>query len=327
MSLIERAAKKLELMRLTEGVRPNRGLPGDVQATQSPVAGSPDAPLGNARVLADKVDAGSQRSTVRGEVRSKRVTLDLKVMAANRLITPDAPRSQLAEEYRVLKRPLIQNAMGKGAAPIANGNLVMIGSALPNEGKSFTAVNMAMSIAAERNNTVMLVDADVARPSLLQLLGLPPSRGLLDLLTNPEADVSDMLLRTNIENLSILPGGMVKEHATELLASESMRILLENMANRYSDRIIIFDSPPLLVTTEARALAAHMGQIVLVVRAEQTSLAEVKQALAVIESCPVTLLLLNQVRSKASDGYGHGHGYGYGYGYGYGQGDHAAQAV
>ena len=324
MSLIERAAKKLELMRLTEGVRPNRGLPGDVQATQSPVAGSPDAPLGNARVLADKVDAGSQRSTVRGEVRSKRVTLNLKVMAANRLITPDAPRSQLAEEYRVLKRPLIQNAMGKGAAPIANGNLVMIGSALPNEGKSFTAVNMAMSIAAERNNTVMLVDADVARPSLLQLLGLPPSRGgLLDLLTNPEADVSDMLLRTNIENLSILPVGMVKEHATELLASESMRILLENMANRYSDRIIIFDSPPLLVTTEARALAAHMGQIVLVVRAEQTSLAEVKQALAVIESCPVTLLLLNQVRSKASDGYGHG----YGYGYGYGQGDHAAQAV
>ena len=324
MSLIERAAKKLELMRLTEGVRPNRGLPGDVQATQSPVAGSPDAPLGNARVLADEADAGSQRSTVRGEVRSKRVTLNLKVMAANRLITPDAPRSQLAEEYRVLKRPLIQNAMGKGAAPIANGNLVMIGSALPNEGKSFTAVNMAMSIAAERNNTVMLVDADVARPSLLQLLGLPPSRGgLLDLLTNPEADVSDMLLRTNIENLSILPVGMVKEHATELLASESMRILLENMANRYSDRIIIFDSPPLLVTTEARALAAHMGQIVLVVRAEQTSLAEVKQALAVIESCPVTLLLLNQVRSKASDGYGHG----YGYGYGYGQGDHAAQAV
>ncbi|MEO8409490.1 MAG: XrtA-associated tyrosine autokinase [Propionivibrio sp.] len=245
---------------------------------------------------------------------SRRVDLDLQALAAAGIIRPDAPRSQLADEYRVIKRPLIDNAMGKGAAQIKDGNLIMITSAMPGEGKTFTAANLAMSIAMELDNTVMLVDADVARPTLLKVLGLPPVRGLLDVLVDDTVDLADVLLRTNIEKLTILPSGTAHPRATELLASESMVRLLEEMASRYSDRIIIFDSPPLLVTTEARTLASHMGQVVVVVKAEGTSFSSVKHALGTLESCPVKLMLLNQAKVWAKDGYGYGYGYSYGYG-------------
>lgn len=309
MSLIEQAAKRLEQIRQAGG---SESAPApDRAAIPAPRVADAPAPAVVPHQVALPA-AATPGPGVKAPGRSKRVEIDLRAMAASRLVTPDAPRSQIAEEYRVIKRPLIDNAMGRGAAPIPYGNLIMVSSALPREGKSFTAVNLAMSIATELNNTVMLVDADVARPSVLRMLGLPPSQGLLDVLTNDVPDVAGVLLRTNIENLTILPGGTAKEHATELLASEAMSRLLDEMSRRYADRIIVFDSPPLLLTTEARTLATHMGQIVLVVRAEQTSHAEVKQALAAIESCDVKLLLLNQARSQAGDGYGYGYGYGYG---------------
>ena len=122
-----------------------------------------------------------------------------------------------------------------------------------------------------------------------------------------------MLLRTNIEKLSILPSGTAQARATELLASDAMIRLLEDMAGRYKDRIIIFDSPPLLLTTESRALATHMGQIVVVVNAENTAQAAVKQAVAAIDACPVKMMVLNQARQSSTDGYGYGYGYGYGH--------------
>ena len=212
--------------------------------------------------------------------------------------------------------------MGKGASVIANGNLIMVTSAIAGEGKSFTAINLALSIATELDNTVMLVDADVARPSVLRVLGLPPSPGLLDLVLDESIDMSSVLLKTNIDKLSILPSGTPHERATELLASDAMIRLLKNVASRYPDRIVIFDSPPLLLTTEARVLASHMGQIVMVVRAETTLQADVQNALSAIHSCPVKLLVLNQARTASNGGYGYGYGYGsYGYGYGnYGYG-------
>jgi exopolysaccharide/PEP-CTERM locus tyrosine autokinase len=189
---------------------------------------------------------------------------------------------------------------------------------LAGEGKSFTAINLAMSIATELDTTVLLVDADVARPSVLRVLGLPPGPGLLDLVLDPDREMSSVMLRTNIDKLSILPSGTPHEKATELLASDAMIKLLESMATRYSDRIIIFDSPPLLLTTESRVLASHMGQIVMVVRAEHTLQSDVAHALSNIESCPVKLLVLNQARVEAKGTYGGGYGYGYGYGYGAG---------
>jgi len=126
-------------------------------------------------------------------------------------------------------------------------------------------------------------------------------------------DISGVLLRTNIEKLSILPSGTPHPRATELLASDAMIRLLDDMASRYSDRIIVFDSPPLLLTTEARVLATHMGQVVIVVNAENTLQSAVKEAITTIQSCPVKLMLLNQVRTEKTDGYGYGYGYGYGH--------------
>jgi protein-tyrosine kinase len=147
------------------------------------------------------------------------------------------------------------------------------------------------------------------------MLGLPPSPGLLDVLEG-KTDLSSVLLKTNIDKLTILPSGTPHMQATELLASDAMRLLLDDMARRYSDRIVIFDSPPLLLTTEARVLATQMGQVVLVVQADKTLQADVEHALATIRGCPHINLVLNKARVDATGSY-HGSGYGYGYGYGY----------
>lgn len=245
---------------------------------------------------------------------SRLVELDLVRLDEMRLVTPKAPRSQIAEEFRMIKRPILANARGKGASPVENGNLIMVTSSVPGEGKSFTSINLAMSIAMELDNTVLLVDADVARPSVLNLLGLPPAKGLMDVLLDKTVGLPDVLLRTNIEKLTLLPAGMPHKNATELLASSAMKRLLVEIAHRYPDRIIVFDSPPLMVTTEAPVLAQSMGQVVLVVEAGRTTQTMVKQALSKIAACPVKLLVLNKARYARSDGY---YGY-YGYGYGYG---------
>lgn len=287
-SLIEQASERLEQLR-----RAGADMP---QEAPQPAKTPEPAP--------QRVEVGSVAP-------ARQVTIDLHLVAASGIVTPNAPRSQVADQFRVIKRPLISNATGKGASAIINGNLIMVTSALPGEGKTFTAINLAMSIATELDNTVMLVDADVARPSVLNMLGLPAGPGLLDLLVDEQLDVGSVLLKTNIDKLTILPSGTSHARATELLASDAMVRLLESVAKRYADRIIVFDSPPLLLTTESRVLASHMGQIVVVVQAEKTLQADVEQALATIEACPVKLMVLNQARTSAKDGYGYGYGYGY----------------
>lgn len=315
MSLIEQAAKRLEQLRQA-GVElpeskpaietPERVLPEKTAERPSAPHFSPPAP--------SSVSAKASSEATSARAANKRVTLDLDAMAASGLLVPNQSRSLLANEFRVIKRPLIANAMGKGSKHIQNGNLIMVTSALPGEGKSFTAVNLAISIAMELDNTVMLVDADVARPSVLTMLGLPPAEGLLDVVKEDSLDISPVLLHTNVEKLSILPSGTSHPRATELLASEAMIRLLDDVSKRYPDRIIVFDSPPLLLTTEARALATHMGQIVIVVQSGKTTQAAVREAISTIESCPLKMMLLNQAAQSASDRYGYGYAYGYGYG-------------
>jgi protein-tyrosine kinase len=304
-SLIEQAAQRLEQLRHAGIV-----IPGAPAAGTATAAAEPSAHVAAAAPL--PVEPGPDAAP-KPVILSRQVELNLSALAATGIITPNAPRSHAADQYRVIKRPLIANAMGKGASQLNHGNLIMVTSALAGEGKTYTSVNLAMSIAAELDNTVMLVDADVARPSILRTLGLPPSRGLLDLLEGT-ADIPSVLLRTSIEKLTVLPSGTPHPRATELLASDAMRALLDDMAQRYPDRIIIFDSPPLLLTTESRVLAAQMGQVVMVVQAEQTLRADVQRALATIDVCPVRLMLLNKSRVHSAGGYGDGYGYGYGYG-------------
>jgi receptor protein-tyrosine kinase len=190
--------------------------------------------------------------------------------------------------------------------------MIMVTSALPGEGKTFTSINLAMSIALELDHTVLLVDADVTRPNVMASLGLPEAKGLLDVLVDRNVQLSDVMLRTNIEKLSLLPAGSGHARATELLASEVMVNLVEDMASRYKDRIVIFDAPPLLATTESRVLATHMGQVVVVVEADRTTHGTLADALDTVKSCPVVATVLNKASRSDVGPYGYGYGYGYG---------------
>jgi receptor protein-tyrosine kinase len=236
--------------------------------------------------------------------------IDFDRLRARGLLTPSDTKSQLAEEIRMIKRPIIRNALGAQSKQIRSSNLIMVTSALPAEGKTFCTLNLAISISIELNRTVLLVDADVARPSIPEVLGLEPREGLLDVLAHPEMSLADVIVRTNVENLSLLPPGTQQPHSTELLASDRMAAVAEEMSKRYPDRIILFDSPPLLVTTEASVLAQHMGQVILVIEAGRTPERAAKEALERLEPCDVVMTMLN----KAPRGPGGDYGY-YGYGY------------
>jgi receptor protein-tyrosine kinase len=236
----------------------------------------------------------------------RRHDLDLGRLGAEGFLTPEAPTTKLANEFRVIKRPLIANVKGKSAGSVKRANLIMVTSALPGEGKSFTAINLAISIAMELDSTVLLVDGDVAEPSLSRMLRLAPGQGLIELLTERRLTVGDVLIKTNVPKLSIIPAGVPHRRNTELLASEGMTLLLDEMAERYPDRIIVFDSPPLLPTTESRVLATHMGQVIVVVEAERTTHRQLAEAMATIESCPVVMTVLNKAtQSDVGTYYGH----------------------
>lgn len=223
------------------------------------------------------------------------------------VVAPDAEKSQIAEEFRIIKRPLIANAFGQGAARVKNGNMIMITSSLPGEGKSFCAINLAISMALEMDRTVLLIDADVAKPRVPEYLGIHADLGLLDVLQDKNLKLSDVMIKTDIAKLTILPAGRTYKRATELLASDAMTRLVEDIGNRYPDRIILFDSPPILATSEASVLATHMGQIVMVVEAERTSQEAVREALSHIQSCEVVNMLLN--KSTPTPGADYYYGY------------------
>lgn len=292
MSIIEKAANRLmETLAQTE-----RSLkaPASGAAPPNQDSADPRSKHGPATPYKEAV-AKLQRGPKRSEpISSRYEQIDLVRLKQAGMITPGGEKTQISEEFRIIKRPLLTNAFNRGAAPIRNGNLIMVTSSFPGEGKSFSAINLAMSIANERDHTVLLVDADVAKPSIPAFLGLRPGKGLMDLLLDENLRFSDILIKTNVDNLNILPAGRYDPHATELLASEGMTRLLDEMAQRYPDRVIIFDSPPLLVTTESRTLASKMGQIVVVVEAAKTPQVAVKEALSQIEKCEVVSLLLNK---------------------------------
>jgi protein-tyrosine kinase len=232
--------------------------------------------------------------------------VDLDQLRRQSIITPDGERTPIAESFRRIKRQILTNvANPKAGAP---ANLVLVTSALAGEGKTFCAINLAISIALEMDHTVLLVDADVAKPSVPQALGLEAEKGLMDVLLDRRIDLAEVLWNTDIDKLTVLPAGTAHQHTTELLASDAMRVLLREIAARYHDRIIIFDSPPLLAASEAGVLASQMGQIVMVVEAGKTTEAALKDALGRIEASNVAGLLLNK---------GEGPGLGYYYG-GYG---------
>jgi protein-tyrosine kinase len=238
---------------------------------------------------------------------SRSVVLDTARLALAGTVDWTADRTPVMEELRLIKRRLLRRAFDEANGPDSISHLVMITSAKPREGKTFCSTNIAISISLEEDYNVLLVDADVRRQALRQNLGLEANQGFVDLLLNPGLDMADVLLRTNIPRLSILPAGMMSDRAPELLASSRMRDLIDDMAQRYRDRIIIFDTAPCLVSSDAATLAAHVGQVVFVVEAEQTQQHEIVAALNLISACPDISLVLNKAQPLATTSYG---GYG-----------------
>ena len=310
MSIIEKAAGKIG----TGAPRPPTGGTGQPQQDASmiesalakqrekaaaPLVATPVEPVREVRL--------EDETRSRDEGSSQFQSINLARLHRMGVVAPDAEKSQIAEEFRIIKRPLIANAFGQGAARVRNGNLIMVTSSLPGEGKSFCAINLAISMAMEMDRTVLLIDADVAKPRVPEYLGIHADKGLLDVLQDKDLKLSDVLIKTDIAKLTVLPAGRTYKRATELLASAAMTRLVEDIGNRYPDRIILFDSPPLLATSESSVLATHMGQIVMVVEAEKTSQEAVREALSHIQSCEVVGMLLNKTTPTPGADYYYGY--------------------
>lgn len=239
------------------------------------------------------------------------VAFDWPRLAQSGLLTPDTHRSLMAEEFRLIKRPLLRSAFGRDARmPRYNTmHVAMITSPAPGDGKTFTAINLALSIAFERDIRVLLVDADARRMGLSRTLGVTRRKGIVDVLTTPSLSIGDVIVRTDIPNLSIVPAGQTADAPSEIFASHNMARTMADIAARYADHFIIFDAPPVLASSDAGALASHVGQVIMIVRANETSRQAVTQAVTLVEACPNISFLLNRVTMSAgADRFGH---YGY----------------
>jgi len=238
------------------------------------------------------------------------VELPMDRLRARGLLTPGNERSKLAEQYRLVKRPLLNKALA-AAGSDSTQKLIMVTSARPGEGKTFTAFNLALSIAAERHLQVILVDADPHRGQLLETLGLEKCAGFMDYLAGDVQRLSEVLRPTDRENLWVLPPGRCHANSTELIAGPRMTEFIAELALAHRPRIVIFDAPPVLASTESSVLAHRVGQVVMVIEAEKTQRRTLEDALALLNACPNVNLLLNKSRvSFGAEGYGGYGGYG-----------------
>jgi len=233
-----------------------------------------------------------------------RTVIDVTMMARSGLVDWSSLRSRVSEEFRLVQRQILRTAfLGQSAEP-GFTNLLMVTSAKPGEGKSFTALNLAASIARQGDNNVLLVDSDTKRDSLTQSMGLAHLPGLLDLALNPKHDPSEFVLQTAIERLAFLPVGLERQRGPELFAGKEMGRLIQSLGRRYADRLIILDAPPALSTSDPAVLAPVVGQVLFVVEAERTQRDEVEASLDLIQACPTITLILNKVQITTRYSFG-----------------------
>lgn len=304
MSLIERA-----LIKAREGSE-------QATATTS-AAGQPAAPAPVVRESRMPVAAEASHTPFPRVAEEPQLAVTDSLLATAGLLAPPDQIRQVTSEYRHIKRRLL--------AEIQSGSvsrMILIASGLPGEGKSFSSVNLALSLALEPDYTVLLIDADVIKPNLTRTFGLADRLGLMDAASDPSVDIESLVVTTTIEGLSVLPAGRMNPNATEYFASARMHVLIEQLL-RVPNRLLVVDSLPLLLTTEARALAPLAGQVLLVVRAESTPQQAVLESINLLgESANIKLVLNAAVRTTALEYFGYG--YGYGYNYNYGAGDKAS---
>jgi protein-tyrosine kinase len=316
VSTIERAMR-----RLNGEPEPQEVLPAAAALPEgSPTAetAAPASPLAapTQTMPPPQAPAPPRTGAARGERGGGQLTLDFERLQRLGFITPVQTASRLTEEFQQVKRRLIANTLPGALASSRPANLIMVTSSVPGEGKTYSSLNLAMSLAMEIDRTVLAVDSDILKSDLSRLFGAFNRPGLYDVLTHPDLDIAEVILRTNVPTLSFIPAGTVREGITERLASTAMMQLVAELAARYADRLIIFDAPPVLSMSGAAALAPLMGQVVLVVEAYNTTQELLKRTLAALEHVEITGLLLNKIRHQAAGGsYGYG-GYGSYAGYG-----------
>jgi protein-tyrosine kinase len=278
MSLVEQALKKLQASR--GGLPPPQTPP--VRPGAASAAPPPAAPV----------------------VRSSRVVaINREHLRASGVLPLQQEERQIVQQFRQIKRPLVANAFGRGAPQVANGQIIMLASALPGDGKTFTSFNLALSLALEKDVNTILVDADVAKPHISRLLGVEGEQGLLDVLRDPALDVESVLLDSDVPNLTILPCGRPSDTATELLASPRMQDVAARLVAADPTRIVLLDTPPLLLTSESRALTSVAGQVVLVVAAGSTPQKAVFDALDMLGDGKQIGIVLNQSNEGSLPGY------------------------
>ena len=308
--LIERAAERLDAGRAkaSHQAQPTVGQAGVAEAS-----------------LAERASAAAQSAqphtvepTVAGEPRAepeamseteaaptrgpKTVRLDLYGLQRQGYLTPATMTTALSEEMRLIKRNVLHR-FRKGSR--AHGNVILVTSSLPGEGKSFVALNLAMSLACEYDLRVVLVDADFGRPDLMTRMGVHEQAGLLDVVAHAERDLSEVLLRTDIDRLSLIPSGQNRELASELVSSARMRLIMEELATRYPDRLVIVDTAPVLAESGTAILSEYAGQLLFVVEADNTDRATIDAALDLLpgEQEPQVVLNKNRGRGKVRAPY------------------------
>ena len=236
--------------------------------------------------------------------------LEEEALIRGGLLAPLDQAIPVTDEFRRIKRPLIDNAIKNGAEYENHMNLIMISSPLPGAGKTFCSVNLAASLSLERDLNVLLVDADVAKPHISSAFGLADQPGLIDILEDETMSVDEVLVRTDLNDIQVLPAGRKHSQSTELLASDRMKEVMHELATRYADRIIVMDSPPLMITSEAQAVARQAGQIVLIVETGKTTNQEIQEALEQLDRDKAINIILNKSLYSQTGGY-YGSGYGY----------------
>ena len=231
----------------------------------------------------------------------KRIAVDFNALRTAYYLPEPGQERRFAEYCHRIKRPLVDRALGAGSAQ--DSRMILLSSALPGDGKTFIVLNLALSMARERDISVLLVDGDLPKAQLTRALNLRDQPGLLDALKDDRLDVESLVFDTDVPNLEILPAGSPSEGAAELIASARMRDIATRLITCNPRRLVLFDSPPLLISSEARALVPIPGQIVLVARAGHTPRRAIADAIAQVDKKKLQGLVLN-------DAYvGHEHGY------------------
>jgi receptor protein-tyrosine kinase len=283
-SVVERAIAKMSALGRSALARPAVSDPAPAGLGGGPAVGRPEPARPRSRPARDPTRF--------------RVVMDAKRLARAGMFTPGSTVNRTTEEFRLIKRAVLERIDKARAEGVANANLVMVTSTREGEGKTFVALNLAFSLAAEQDRSVVLIDADPAKSSVAQYLQLPVEHGLIDLLQDDTLRPDDLVLPTSVASLSILPAGPRHALGAELFASERMGALLRNLCLSIPHGIMILDAPPVLATSEPSALARHVDQTILVVEADKTSRAAIVEALNLIGICPHIGLVLNKARFR-----------------------------